>query len=101
MRMTRRAFLISALILAVALPVAAQDRWPSRTITIVGGFPTGAGTDIYSRMLAEPLSKALACPSSWTTSRAPAETSAANSWPAPGRTVTPCTSGRPERTPST
>ena len=32
---------------------------PITTITIVGGFPTGAGTDIYSRMLAEPLGKAL------------------------------------------
>ena len=62
MPMTRRVFLISALILAVAVPVAAQDRWPGRTITIVGGFPTGAGTDIYSRMLAEPLSKALGVP---------------------------------------
>jgi tripartite-type tricarboxylate transporter receptor subunit TctC len=45
--------------LLVALPAAAQDKWPSRTITIVGGFPTGAGTDIYSRLLAEPLSKVL------------------------------------------
>jgi tripartite-type tricarboxylate transporter receptor subunit TctC len=59
MRMTRRVLLAAALVLLVALPAAAQDKWPSRTITIVGGFPTGAGTDIYSRMLAEPLSKAL------------------------------------------
>jgi tripartite-type tricarboxylate transporter receptor subunit TctC len=59
MRMTRRVLLVAVLVLLVALPAAAQDKWPSRTITIVGGFPTGAGTDIYSRMLAEPLSKAL------------------------------------------
>ena len=51
--------LVVVLGLLVALPAAAQDKWPSRTITIVGGFPTGAGTDIYSRLLAEPLSKVL------------------------------------------
>lgn len=51
--------LLGALVVAAAGPAAAQDKWPSRTITIVGGFPTGAGTDIYSRMLAEPLSRAL------------------------------------------
>jgi tripartite-type tricarboxylate transporter receptor subunit TctC len=51
--------LLAALALLVALPAAAQDQWPNRTITIVGGFPTGAGTDIYSRMLADPLGKAL------------------------------------------
>jgi tripartite-type tricarboxylate transporter receptor subunit TctC len=61
----RRAVLLTTiclLALVTALPVAAQEKWPSRTITIVGGFPTGAGTDIYSRMLAEPLSKALGVP---------------------------------------
>jgi tripartite-type tricarboxylate transporter receptor subunit TctC len=58
----RRVLLWAALFLLTALPAAAQDRWPSRTITIVGGFPTGAGTDIYSRMLADPLSKALGVP---------------------------------------
>ena len=51
--------LVVVLGVLVALPAAAQDKWPSRTITIVGGFPTGAGTDIYSRLLAEPLSKVL------------------------------------------
>jgi len=62
MRKNRRVLLWAALFLLTALPAAAQDRWPSRTITIVGGFPTGAGTDIYSRMLADPLSKALGVP---------------------------------------
>jgi tripartite-type tricarboxylate transporter receptor subunit TctC len=51
--------LVAGLALLAVLPAAAQDQWPSRTITIVGGFPTGAGTDIYSRMLADPLGKAL------------------------------------------
>jgi tripartite-type tricarboxylate transporter receptor subunit TctC len=55
--MLRRATLIIALLLA--LPAAAQEAWPSRPITILGGFPNGAGTDIYARKLAEPLSRAL------------------------------------------
>jgi tripartite-type tricarboxylate transporter receptor subunit TctC len=47
--------------LAIA-PASAQDNWPSRPITILGGFPTGAGTDIYARKLAEPLGRALGVP---------------------------------------
>ena len=43
-------------------PALAQDQWPSRPITILGGFPNGAGTDIYARKLAEPLSRALGQP---------------------------------------
>jgi tripartite-type tricarboxylate transporter receptor subunit TctC len=62
MWMIRRVLLPALLALLVTLPTAAQDKWPSRTITIVGGFPTGAGTDIYSRMLADPLSKVLGVP---------------------------------------
>ncbi len=58
MRKTGSTILAAAALLAATV-AAAQDQWPSRTITIVGGFPTGAGTDIYSRMLAEPLGKAL------------------------------------------
>jgi tripartite-type tricarboxylate transporter receptor subunit TctC len=59
MRMIERFLVVATLVLSLTTLAAAQDKWPSRTITIVGGFPTGAGTDIYSRMLAEPLSKAL------------------------------------------
>ncbi|MFN7644518.1 MAG: Bug family tripartite tricarboxylate transporter substrate binding protein [Burkholderiales bacterium] len=59
MRKTASMILAAAAGLLLAGTAAAQDAWPSRTITIVGGFPTGAGTDIYSRMLAEPLGKAL------------------------------------------
>lgn len=57
----RRTTLAAALLAAGALiaPAAAQD-WPKeRAIQIVGGFPTGAGTDIFARLLAEPLGKAL------------------------------------------
>jgi len=59
MRKTASMILAAAVGLLLAGTAMAQERWPSRTITIVGGFPTGAGTDIYSRMLAEPLGKAL------------------------------------------
>ncbi len=43
-------------------PALAEEAWPSRPITILGGFPNGAGTDIYARKLAEPLSRALGQP---------------------------------------
>ena len=47
----------------IASPVLAQgDAWPNRPITLMGGFPNGAGTDIYARRLAEPLSRALGQP---------------------------------------
>ena len=50
-------------LLALAFPAAAQEApWPNRPITILGGFPNGAGTDIYARKLAEPLSRALGVP---------------------------------------
>ena len=59
----RRCFLASLAVLAVPAAVAAQEApWPNRPITIMGGFPNGAGTDIYARKLAEPLSKALGVP---------------------------------------
>src|SRR3954471_9711435 len=58
--MLRRATMLLALMLA--LPAAAQEPWPSRPVTILGGFPNGAGTDIYARKLAEPLSRALGQP---------------------------------------
>src|SRR3954447_9335527 len=58
--MLRRATMMLALLLA--LPAAAQEAWPSRPVTILGGFPNGAGTDIYARKLAEPLGRALGQP---------------------------------------
>lgn len=39
--------------------VAQSDAWPSRAITIIGGFPGGAGTDIYARKLGDLLTKSL------------------------------------------
>ncbi len=47
-------------LLAAAGAVPAQgDDWPSRPITIVTGFPTGAGTDIFARLLGERLGPVL------------------------------------------
>lgn len=57
-----RRCLIAALFAAAAVPALGQDAWPSRPITLMGGFPNGAGTDIYARRLAEPLSRALGVP---------------------------------------
>ncbi len=55
-------FIMTAFAL-LALPATAQEApWPNRPITILGGFPNGAGTDIYARRLAEPLSRALGQP---------------------------------------
>jgi len=56
--------LLPTLLLAclAALPSGAQEPWPSRPITILTGFPNGAGTDLYARKLAEPLSRALGQP---------------------------------------
>lgn len=34
---------------------AQEDKWPTRAISITGGFPNGAGTDIYARKLGEGL----------------------------------------------
>jgi len=49
---------------ALAAPALAhaQEAWPSRPITLLSGFPNGAGTDIYSRRLGEPLQRLLGQP---------------------------------------
>jgi tripartite-type tricarboxylate transporter receptor subunit TctC len=61
MPLIRRATLAAALLAAsAALCGTSAEEWPKeRPIQIIGGFPTGAGTDIFARLLAEPLSKAI------------------------------------------
>jgi tripartite-type tricarboxylate transporter receptor subunit TctC len=50
-------------LLAASMPALAQEAgWPNRPITLMTGFPNGAGTDIYARRLADPLSRALGQP---------------------------------------
>jgi tripartite-type tricarboxylate transporter receptor subunit TctC len=61
--MIRRTLLAAALAAAATAPAIAQEAaWPNRPITIMGGFPNSAGTDIYARRLAEPLGRALGVP---------------------------------------
>ncbi|MCG7360254.1 tripartite tricarboxylate transporter substrate binding protein [Roseomonas sp. ACRSG] len=54
--------LLALLMPAIPGAQAQEASWPSRPITILGGFPSGAGTDIYARKLAEPLSQVLNVP---------------------------------------
>lgn len=52
---------ITLALLAAAVSSAAlaqADKWPSRSITIVGGFPNGSGVDIYARKIGEALTSA-------------------------------------------
>ena len=60
--MIRRTLIAAALAVAAVPALAQEAPWPNRPITIMGGFPNGAGTDIYARRLAEPLSRALGVP---------------------------------------
>lgn len=43
-------------------PAWASEPWPVRPLTIISGFPNGSGIDIYARLLAEPLARALDVP---------------------------------------
>lgn len=54
--------LVLMVLLALPRPAGAEEPWPSRPITLLGGFPNGAGTDTYARKLAEPLARALGQP---------------------------------------
>lgn len=54
------ALMLALLVLAAApTPVAAQDAFPTKPITVWVGFPAGGGTDILSRALAEAAEKSL------------------------------------------
>ena len=56
---------VMAVLLSLTLGAVAQaqsEAWPTRAITILGGFPNGAGTDIYARKLGEALSLVLGVP---------------------------------------
>lgn len=43
---------------ACSVAIAQADKWPARSITIVGGFPNGSGVDIYARKIGEALTAA-------------------------------------------
>lgn len=61
---SRRHVLTTGLGLAglAALPALAQDKYPSRPITLVVPFPPGGSVDIMARQYSEPLSRALGVP---------------------------------------
>lgn len=60
---TRRSLLVrtsaSALLLATGIGARAADLWPTKPIRLVVPFPAGAGPDVYARLYAAELSKAL------------------------------------------
>jgi tripartite-type tricarboxylate transporter receptor subunit TctC len=56
--LTRRAVVGGLAGLAIT-KARADSEWPSRTITIIHGFPAGGPSDLIARMIAEGLSKAL------------------------------------------
>ncbi len=65
----RRRFVATALasaalpsLLAVSPAARAQAGWPNRPIRLVVPYPPGGGTDVVSRLIAEPLSQALGQP---------------------------------------
>ena len=51
--------LVPTLSAVAALSAAAQDAWPSRPIRIMVGFGAGGGTDVATRIVAEPLGEVL------------------------------------------
>jgi tripartite-type tricarboxylate transporter receptor subunit TctC len=56
--LTRRA-VIGGLAGLAAGRAAAESEWPSRTITIIHGFPAGGPSDVIARIIAEGLTQAL------------------------------------------
>ena len=54
-------FLLAGVLLSSSV-LAQSEAWPSRAITIVNGFPNGAGTDLYARKLGEALTAVLGVP---------------------------------------
>lgn len=60
MKVSRRfALAMACLAFAVSAPLAAQQAYPSKPITIVVSFPAGGDTDVLARLLAEKLSTRL------------------------------------------
>jgi len=56
----RRAFTSAALL--AAAPAFAQERWPTRPITVVVAYPAGGANDIVARAVAEPMRSVLGQP---------------------------------------
>lgn len=63
-RQDRRQFIAatSALAATAAVPAWAQDKWPSKPIKIICGFPPGGGADAMARLIASKLPDKLGQP---------------------------------------
>ncbi len=59
MRTLRTAFLVFGLAAALVVPALAADKYPSRPIRFVAGFPAGGAVDITARVMADWLSSDL------------------------------------------
>jgi tripartite-type tricarboxylate transporter receptor subunit TctC len=57
-KFTRRA-VVGGLAVLAAGRASAEPEWPTRTITVIHGFPAGGPSDIVSRIIADGLSRAL------------------------------------------
>src|SRR6185369_1967940 len=51
--------LLLACLVAPALPVVAQERFPSRPIKLVVGYPPGGSVDVVGRIVADALAQKL------------------------------------------
>ena len=54
----KTAVLSVAMLASTTLALAQDEKWPTRAISIIGGFPNGAGTDLYARKLGDGLTAA-------------------------------------------
>jgi tripartite-type tricarboxylate transporter receptor subunit TctC len=62
-KLTRRAVMSGlAGVAGLAVRCACAQEWPSRTITIIHGFPAGGPSDVVARLIADGLQKALGQP---------------------------------------
>jgi tripartite-type tricarboxylate transporter receptor subunit TctC len=62
-KLTRRVVISGVAAVAAGAGAAhSEDKWPSRTVTIVQGFPAGGPSDVVARLIADNLQKALGQP---------------------------------------
>ncbi|SPJ22592.1 Bug family tripartite tricarboxylate transporter substrate binding protein [Palleronia abyssalis] len=59
--LTRRAAISCALALT-ALPVSAQETWPTEPLRVFVGFPAGSSPDVLARIITDPLAERLGQP---------------------------------------
>lgn len=79
--MRRRDFLLASALAPLApRPVFAADDYPSRTISIVSGYPPGGSTDVSARLLAQGISQNLGKATTIVESRPGASGTVASEW---------------------